>query len=258
MQKLSKNNELGWFLRRNLAVILFLLVAASGMYYLYINFNPEVGRPFSIQTGDETENTNLSEEGQSDSTNTANFGNISQQFTQSPGPLRLALVIGHKGSDSGAVCEDELQEVQVNEAIALKVQTLLEASGIPITLFSEFDERINNFSSTALVSLHSDSCKPLDASFSGYKTTVNTSPQSELLKICIEDNYANVTGLVRHEATITDDMIYYHAFRNVSASSPALLLEMGFLFNDRDLLTTRSDTAAQGIANGILCFIQSQ
>ncbi|MFK7800087.1 MAG: N-acetylmuramoyl-L-alanine amidase [Anaerolineae bacterium] len=256
MQRFSEDSELGWFFRRNLTVIIFLLLAAGGMYYLYINFNPEEGRPFTIQTGTQSENSDLANGGVS--YEGVDFGNVSQQFVQSPGPLRVALVVGHKGSDSGAVCEDGLQEVQVNEQVAIKVQTLLEEVGLPITLFGEFDDRINGFSSVALISLHADSCTPLDASFTGYKTSINASPQSELLKVCIEDNYANVTGLTPHTTTITDDMIHYHAFRNVSAESPALLLEMGFMFNDRDLLTTRTDTVAQGIANGIQCFIQSR
>ena len=257
MRRFSENSELGWFLRRNLAVIIFLLLAAGGMYYLYTSFNPEAGRSFTIQTGNETE------EGNGKGANISNydqvaFGNVSQQFAQSPGPLRFAIVVGHKGSDSGTVCEDGLQEVEVNEVIAKKVQILLEQDGHPVTLFGEFDTRINGFSSTALISLHADSCKPLDPIFSGYKTTVNSGSEADLLQTCIEQNYANITGLKLHETTITDDMTHYHAFRNVSADSPALLLEMGFLFNDRELLTTGRDTVARGIANGILCFLQSR
>ena len=256
MQRNTEDSELGWFIRRNMAVIIFLLIAAGGMYYLYINFNPDEGRPFTISTGSQTE-SNSNVEG-AVSYEGVDFGNVSQQCVQSPGPLRIALVVGHRGSDSGAVCEDGLQEVQVNEAIAAKVQASLEQVGLPVTLFGEFDERINGFSSVALVSLHADSCTPLDPSFTGYKTSINASPQSDLLKNCIEENYANVTGLTEHTTTITDDMIHYHAFRDVSNDSPAILLEMGFMFNDRDLLTIRADTAAQGISNGILCFVQSR
>lgn len=256
MQRNTEDSELGWFIRRNMAVIIFLLIAAGGMYYLYINFNPEEGRPFTISTGTERDITDaingpVSYEG-------VDFGNVSQQFVQSPGPLRVAIVVGHKGSDSGAVCDDGLQEVQINEQVANQVQASLEEVGLPVTLFGEFDERINGFSSVALISLHADSCSPLDPSFTGYKTSINASPQSELLKTCIEDNYANVTGLPLHNTTITDDMVHYHAFGDVSSDSPALLLEMGFMYNDRDLLTNRSSTVAQGITNGILCFIQSR
>ena len=253
MQRHTENGELSWFFRRNWAVIIFLVLAAGGMYYLYINFNPEEGRPFTIQSGEEQSNSEAGSAYQ-----ITEFGNVSQQFAQSPGPLRIALVAGHRGSDSGAVCEDGLQEVQINEDVASKAQILLESSGLPVTVFGEFDERISGFSSIALISLHSDSCTPLDPSFTGFKTTVNNSPQADLLKTCIEQNYANITGLGIHETTITDDMTHYHAFRNVSSSSPALLLEMGFMYNDRELLTTRSDTVAQAVANGILCFMQSR
>lgn len=256
MQRQSGDSELSWFLRRNWAVIIFLLLAAGGMYYLYINFNPDEGRPFTIQSGQSGDESTSGDSGPA--YQITEFGNVFQQFAQSPGPLRIALVAGHRGSDSGAVCDDGLQEVQINEAVASKTQALLESSGLPVTVFGEFDERINGFSSIALVSLHADSCTPLDPTFSGFKTTVNNSPQGDLLKTCVEQNYANITGLGIHETTITDDMTHYHAFRNVSAEAPALLLEMGFMYNDRELLTTQSDTVAQAVANGILCFIQSR
>ena len=255
MQRQTENSELRWFLRRNWAVIIFLIIAAGGMYYLYVNFNPNEGRPFTIQTGEEPA-------GQSSvdgpAYQAAAFGNVSQQFAQSPGPLRVAIIAGHRGSDSGAVCDDGLQELQINEDVASKAQVLLENTGLPVTIFGEFDERINGFSSIVLVSLHADSCTVLDPSFTGFKTSINNSPEADLLKTCMEQNYANITGLGIHDTTITDDMIFYHAFRNVSAESPALLLEMGFMYNDRELLTTRSDTVAQGVANGILCFMQSK
>ncbi|MEM9776793.1 MAG: N-acetylmuramoyl-L-alanine amidase [Chloroflexota bacterium] len=251
MQRLREDSELGWFLRRNLAVIVFLLIATGGLVYIYRTFDPDESRPFTVQDAAATDNS----EGANIGLETANFGNVSQQFAQSPGPLRLAIVVGHRGSDPGAVCDDGLTEVEINENVAVQALAILEEAGYSVSLLSEFDPRLQGFSKDMVVSLHSDSCTPLDPSFTGFKTTVNQSLEAERLKTCIEENYAQMTGLPIHSATITVDMTQYHAFNKISAESPALLLEMGFMYNDRELLTTYSDIAARGVANGILCFM---
>jgi hypothetical protein len=50
-------------------------------------------------------------------------------------------------------------------------------------------------------------------------------------------------------------MLYYHAFREVSQRTPAAILELGFLYYDRDLLKNHPDRAAQGIVDGLMCFL---
>lgn len=258
MSRQTNDSEFRWFIRRNFAVIMFLALAGTGLYLLFQNFAGAEQRPFTVQTGGESaENIDglvpqIGEEGY------VEVGNVGQKFVQSPGPLQIAIVVGHRASDSGAVCDDGLQEVMINESVAQQVLVELESEGLPVSLLSEFDPRLNGFSSVMVVSLHSDSCTPLDPSFTGFKTTVNNNVQSPQLQACMEQNYAQQTGLPIHQSTITDDMIHYHAFNKVSAESPALLLEMGFMYNDRELLTTNSDAPARGIVNGILCYLQSQ
>ncbi len=258
MSRQTNDSELRWFLRRNFAVILFLVMAGTGLYFLFQNFAGAEQRPFTVQTGGESAESldglapQIGEQGY------VEVGNVGQKFVQSPGPLKVAIVVGHRASDSGAVCDDGLTEVMINESIAQQVQVDLESQGIPVSLLSEFDTRLQGFSSDMVVSLHSDSCAVLDPGFTGYKTTVNNSPQSPQLQACMEQNYAQQTGLPIHPTTITDDMIHYHAFNKISAGSPAILLEMGFMYNDRELLTTNSAAAARGVANGIICYLQSQ
>ena len=46
------------------------------------------------------------------------------RLTQSPGPIRIGIIAGHKGNDSGAVCADGLTEVEVNENIAVRVVSM--------------------------------------------------------------------------------------------------------------------------------------
>ena len=259
MSRFSEDSELGWFLRRNLAVMLFIVIASAGLFVLYRNFTSTEERPYTVQVGGEAAiPAGLTLEDGGTGYTGVEYSDVSQKFAQSPGPLKIAIVAGHRGSDSGAVCEDGLQELEINEGVADRVQRKLEAENLPVSILGEFDNRLSGFSSDVLISLHADSCAPLDASFTGYKTTVNASPQAALLQSCIEENYARATGLPKHTATITDDMVHYHAFNKISAASPALLLEMGFMYNDRQRITEGADGVAQGITDGILCFLQSR
>jgi N-acetylmuramoyl-L-alanine amidase len=50
-------------------------------------------------------------------------------------------------------------------------------------------------------------------------------------------------------------MTNYHAFREIGVRTPAAIIEMGFLKADRELLTEQPQQAADGIVDGILCFL---
>ncbi len=173
------------------------------------------------------------------------------------GKPRVGVVAGHRGSDSGAICPDGLTEAEVNERVAgLVVQDLL-ARGIRAELLDEFDPRLRGYRAAAFVSIHSDSCT---VSFSGFKVARYQwgSAASERLAECLWDRYEALTGLPRHLATITVDMTRYHAFREIAASTPAAIIELGFLNADRDLLTGQPERAAEGVVAGILCFLSGQ
>lgn len=175
----------------------------------------------------------------------------------SAGQLRVGVVAGHRGSDSGAVCPDGLTEAEVNERVArLVVQDLL-ARGIRAELLDEFDPRLRGYRAAAFVSIHSDSCT---VPFSGFKVARYQwgSEASERLAQCLWDRYEVVTGLPRHPDTITVNMTRYHAFREISGSTPGAIIEIGFLNADRDLLTQQPERVAEGVVAGILCFLSGQ
>jgi len=73
-------------------------------------------------------------------------------------PPKVGIVAGHYESDSGAVCPDGLQEVEINLAIAEKVVALLRRKGYQVELLGELDEALFGYQADAFVSLHSDSC----------------------------------------------------------------------------------------------------
>jgi N-acetylmuramoyl-L-alanine amidase len=52
-------------------------------------------------------------------------------------------------------------------------------------------------------------------------------------------------------------MTGYHAFKRVDPQTPAAIIEVGFLGGDQRVLA-RADGPARGIADGVLCFLESQ
>ena len=88
--------------------------------------------------------------------------------------LRIGLVAGHAGNDSGAACRDEegivtLVEADVNMEIAKQVQDILEKEGYQVDLLNEFDTRLNGYRGVALVSIHNDSCEYINEEATGFK-----------------------------------------------------------------------------------------
>jgi N-acetylmuramoyl-L-alanine amidase len=170
-------------------------------------------------------------------------------------PRRFGIVAGHSGNDSGAVCPDGLTEAQVNQAVAEAVARALRRRGEMVDLLQEFDRRLRGYQADAFVSIHADSC---EVDLSGYKVASleGGSDASERLAECLWERYGAVTALPPHPNTITYDMSRYHAFREISPSTPAAIIEIGFLKGDRELLAKHPDRAAEGIVAGLDCFLQ--
>jgi N-acetylmuramoyl-L-alanine amidase len=179
-----------------------------------------------------------------------------------PQAPQVALISGHAGYDPGAVCTDVngttlLTEAEVNARVAELVAQRLRLVGIDVLILAEYDERLENLTAPLLLSLHADSCIDL----SGYKAAhrLNSpSPADAALLACVDTHYPAATGLPHHPNTITHDMTSYHAFRRIHPTTPALILEMGFLGGDQSLLTTEANRVADGITASIRCFLAEQ
>lgn len=169
---------------------------------------------------------------------------------------RIGLVSGHRGNDSGTVCPDGLTEAEVNAQVTALAARQLQAQGFQVDILDEYDSKLNGYEAAAFVSIHSDSC---EVDLSGFKVARYEwgREASESLVQCLWDRYEAATGLHRHTDTITLDMTRYHAFREISASTPAVIIEMGFLNADRELLVEQPERAAAGIVSGILCFLDT-
>lgn len=187
-------------------------------------------------------------------------------FTPQP-QLRIGIVAGHSGNDSGAVCVDgngnvTLTEADVNLEIAALVQQQLIEAGYQVDLLKEFDTRLNGYRALAIVSIHNDSCEYVNDQATGFKVAaaLNTNDlnRANRLTACLIDRYEKTTALTFHAGSITGDMREYHAFREIDPSTVAAIIETGFLNLDREILTKQTDRVAAGVVAGILCFTNNE
>jgi len=182
--------------------------------------------------------------------------------------IHIGIVAGHSGGDVmdvGAVCPDGLTELDVNLDVAQQVVDGLQAMGYQVDLLEEFDERLYGYQADALLSIHADSCMQIvnaTPPASGFKVaSVEDSAVpvlEEQLVSCLAQCYAARTGMYFHVNSITPDMSQYHTFYEIDSDTPAAIIETGFMYADRYILTERSDLVAQGIIDGIVCFLEEQ
>lgn len=185
--------------------------------------------------------------------------------TSTPDAQRhIGLVVGHWGHDAGAICPDSLgghREVDINYNIAELTRQRLQAEGVKVDLLKEFDDALEGYEANAIISIHADTCEYLPENATGFKlaeTVENKRPeQAARLTACLKNRYANATGL-RYDHRITEDMTSYHAFREVNANTPAVIIETGFMNQDRELLTKEPEIVARGITEGIMCYLNRE
>jgi N-acetylmuramoyl-L-alanine amidase len=165
--------------------------------------------------------------------------------------IKIGIVSGHLGNDSGAVCENGTTEQDVNHQIAILVQQKLAALGFESDLLEEFDSRLSGYQAAALVSIHNDSCKFINDQATGFKVAAAMSSR--------DSNLANrLAGCLRDRYQFTTKLPLYHAFSEIDPSTTAAIIETGFLKLDYEILTKQTDLVATGVAKGIVCFINNE
>jgi N-acetylmuramoyl-L-alanine amidase len=197
----------------------------------------------------------------------------------------VAIVAGHYSKDqpgnvsvihdTGSVCPDGLKEVDINLAVAQKTLALLNQMGYRTTLFEEFDSRLKDptlgeipdFRSRAFLSIHSDACVtgpdyPLATGWKVAHAEPSSAPaDDDRLVRCIEQSYGAAVKpyhLAFNQNTITPAMTEYHAFRSIVPTTPAAIIELGFMGLDREILTQHQDELAQGLATGLDAFLRGE
>lgn len=215
----------------------------------------------------------------------ANLQNVSSTQgppTAVPSPLptfdtvkRIGIITGHSGPpldttfdiDPGAVCDanfdgiPELTELDVNTSVTSRLAPLLIEAGYEVEMLNEWDARIDNYRGEVLISIHANTCENLGFGATGFNIQINESSpflaRDTRLQDCMVAQYANATGLPRHFGT-SPDLVDYHVFRKTSVDTPTVLVELGFMFSDRQVLTERPDDMARGVFEGLRCFLRLQ
>jgi hypothetical protein len=161
--------------------------------------------------------------------------------------------------------KDDWGESIVNMDISRRVAALLEEEGVEVELLPTTVPP--DYRADAFVSIHADA-NP-NTGLSGFKISHSIwSEIPEVKDLLVADlvrEYEAATGLKEHRGTITDNMTQYYAFNqkfehSVHPLTPAVIVELGFLTteSDRRLLIDEPDRAAEGVARGILSFLERE
>jgi N-acetylmuramoyl-L-alanine amidase len=121
---------------------------------------------------------------------------------------------------------------------------------------------LTDYQAAALVSIHNDSCDFVNNQATGFKVAsamaTRHPERAARLTSCLRARYGAATGLPLHSTSVTLDMTSYHAFGEINENTPASIIETGFLNLDRQILTEQPERVAQGVAQGILCYLRNE
>jgi len=191
------------------------------------------------------------------------------------GPPKIALQVGHWKTDdvpeelhrlagnSGA-SGGGMAEWEVNMNIAEETAKLLEERGIIVEILPTTVP--SRYWADVFIAIHADgSTDPYKNGFKAATPRRDMTGNADNLLNYIEESYQNATGLER-DPNVTRNMRGYYAFswwrydHAVHPMTTSLILETGFLTNasDRQIIVDNPQQSAQGIADGIIAYLESQ
>lgn len=191
------------------------------------------------------------------------------------GPVRVGLQVGHlnvqdhpeelanlrynTGAHAGG-----LNEVDINYAVAQQLKASLELDGITVDVLPATVPE--NYKADLLLSLHADASP--DEWRRGYKSSHFRAPRNKLepdLKTYIDEAYLYYSGLPDDDMNVSGSMLDYYAFNrrkfrhSVATSTPALLVEMGYLSSSEDRSFLQDPTnPAYALKQGIVAYLESR
>lgn len=173
---------------------------------------------------------------------------------------RIGLLAGFWRSGHGKTCEDGLKEEEVTLAVVERAALLLNEAGYQVDVFEENDTDFLNYKGVALIAIYTGDCGNPPASTSGFMIASELKPafpeKSNNLAACLAEKYANSTGLTFTYQIIPPDQPLSALFRQVDPTTPTVMIKIGALGADRDLLTKQTQKVAAGISAGLLCYIE--
>jgi N-acetylmuramoyl-L-alanine amidase len=174
---------------------------------------------------------------------------------------KVGIIIGNKGRDEGEVCPSGLTEVEINNNVATYLQQALIAMGYEAELLDETDPRLVGYQATILIALHCNTCEYINDNATGFKFAILPSEvktiDREALTKCLSEHYAKTTGLKYHYQTTSNEIRNYHPFDQLDPLTAAMIFELGYMNLDQDILSNRPQVLADGIAEGLNCFLGS-
>jgi N-acetylmuramoyl-L-alanine amidase len=155
----------------------------------------------------------------------------------------------------------EVTELAVNLEIARRTARLLEAAGVRVDLLAATVPP--GYEADAFVAIHADGAARRGAR--GWKIAApwRSSPAARRLRQAVAARYGQLSGLPEDRYGLTYQMRGYYAFSShrirhaAAATTPAIIVEAGYLSSaeDRLLLLGRPETAARGIAEGVIAYL---
>lgn len=189
------------------------------------------------------------------------------------GPVRIGLQVGHlaaadqpdelaglrtsTGAHAGGV-----DEVAVNDAIVTALAERLEADGFVVDVLPATVPA--RYRADLVLSVHADA--NVDPERQGYKSAhylPERNPREALLKLEVDRAVLLGSGLADDDRNVSGNMLQYYAFNarafrhSVRRSTPALLVEMGYLSNPHDLrFLQQPDRVARLLERGVLAYLR--
>ncbi len=189
-----------------------------------------------------------------------------------PGARRVGLQAGHwlteqvppelRGLDQGSSGGGKA-EWQVNLDLAQRTAARLEEAGVQADVLPATVPV--SYRANAFLAIHADG--DTSGSLHGFKVArpgfSSVPDYDDRFVDALNAAYAADTGMPRDDEHISRRMTYYYAFNSrrychaVAPGVPQAIIETGFLTSavDRQLLLGDPDTAARGIADGVLAFL---
>lgn len=171
---------------------------------------------------------------------------------------------GHGGRDSGASADlhpFDVYEKNITLAIARRVQTLLTRNGATVIMtrtddsFPALESRpalANARHADYFISIHADSSAIGRNTLAG--TTVYFHAQNSVCRLMASDigrRISEASG-ISYNGVKSDTIRFRTGFAVLrGCEMPAVLVETGYMNNDRDLATLRDDAGQQRIADGV-------
>lgn len=173
--------------------------------------------------------------------------------------IKILIDAGHGGKDSGAVSSDGTAESERNLTLSTKIAGILKNAGATVYMTRTSDTYLLSPERTAiyrkyepdlLISVHHDSS--VNSNFNGYGAFYSTPFSQSLAKSVYLRNLE--TGIYSSEGQSRTQLAWHYFYMVRMPFCPSVLSENGYLSNEYDLTSIKSDEAnnkkALAIARG--------